>query len=246
MAGPLLGSKVDVKRLSTKGRAIRAARGGRMSQGVRINITTDPPAEDLAFNLEAHADMLDDMRPVWADIRSLFNAHQTRHFDTEGASTGAKWPDNSAPRVPNVPGFGPYDRYKQAVKPGAKTLVFSGRLREAATGGKGAITKANNNSMALGVNRGRVRYAIDHHEGNRVKSSLFGREVQLKKRPVIRFSGRPYKSGQNGMGEGPRSFGRGVQQLVQAHIVAARKRALDQSTNASRATIERILSEPTR
>jgi len=246
MAGPLLGSKVDVRRLSGHGRALRGAFGGRMSGGVSINISTTPPAADLAFNVEAFADMLDDMKPVWGDVRSLFNAHQTRHFDTEGASTGAKWPSNSEPNVPNVPGFGPYDRYKQRAKPGAKVLVFSGKLRTAATGGAGSLTKLNNKAMALGVNQGRVRYAKDHHEGNKVKSALFGREVQLKKRPVIRFNGRPYKGGQNGLGSGPRTFGRGVQQIMQAHIVAARKRALNLPTHASRATIDRILSEPTR
>jgi hypothetical protein len=244
--GDLLGSRVDVKRLSPSGRASRAAFGGRTAQGVSIQISTTPAASDLAFNLEAHADMLKDFRPLWQDIRELFNRHQSRHFDTEGAATGKKWPDNSAPSVPIVPGGGPYDRWKARKTNNAPTLQFTGRLREAATGGAGSHSKATRSAMTLGVRDNAVPYAKDHHEGNAVESALFGRTVQLKKRPVIRFDGRPFREGQNGMGTGPRSFGRAVQQIAQAHVVAARRRALGLGTAASEATIQTILSQPTR
>lgn len=245
----LLGYGVPVKdpREDPRVPALRSAFGGRMSQGFRVQISTTPPADTVAFNVEAFADMLSDLRPVWSDVHELYSRHQERHFRTQGASTGPRWPSNSEPVVPRVPGGGPYDTYKKAKVGHLRPLEFSGALRAAATGGPGALKQSRPLSMAMGIKAGPIRRrAENHHQGRAVRSALFGRTVQLKQRPVIRFDGRPFRSGQNGLGEGPRTFGRAVQQLVQAHVVAARKRALGQNTDASRRTIDRILSEPTR
>jgi hypothetical protein len=245
----LLGDGTPLKdvREDPRAAALRGAFGGRMSAGFRVRISTTPPTDDVAFNVEAFADMLGDLRPIWTDVHSLFAAHQRRHFRTQGASTGPRWPSNTDPVVPRVPGRGPYDRYKKAAVGHLRPLEFTGALRRAATGGAGALKVSRPTSMAMGIKSGPIRRrAINHHEGRAVRSALFGRTVQLKERPVIRFDGRPFRAGQNGLGEGPRSFGRGVQQLVQAHVVAARKRAMGQNADASRRTIDRILSEPTR
>lgn len=243
----LLGENESVRRLEDpRTAALRSAFGGRMSRSFSIRIATVPPSEDVAFNVEAFADMLDDFRPVWADVHTLFARHQRRHFRTQGASTGPRWPGNSDPVVPNVPGFGPYDAYKKARVGHLRPLVFSGALERAATGeGAQSLRVSSKTKMSMGIKSGPIRRRAEaHHGGRTVRSALFGRSVDLKQRPVIRFSGKPYDGGD--LPEGPRTFGRGVQQLVQAHVVAARKRALGENTDASRRTIDRVLSEPTR
>lgn len=222
----------------------RASHGGRLG-GPVVGLSVTPDAKTIALQLEAWAELVTDWRPLWRDIADLFWRHQTRHVESEGASTGEKWASNSEETVPIVPGRhgGPYDAYKRRVLGGGRTLEVTGRLREAATGGSGSITEIRADSVSVGIDLARVPYALGHHRGDKVRSDLFRRDVQLKRRPLIRFDGRPVEevSGE------PRTFGRAVAQLAQAHVVQARRIALrGDPGKAPGKTIARILAEPTR
>ena len=212
-----------------------------------IRIQTDPPSSQVVFSIHQWAHLIDDLRPVWAGIREVYNRHQRRHFATEGASTGTPWPGQSAPTVPIVPGHGPYDEYKRRRAPGQPVLVFTGKLRRAATGGAGSLRRETAKSMELGVDQSAVPYAAGHHRGEAVESVLFGRKVQLKKRPIIRFTGSIL--GDKSIfdrREDKTTFGYAVRQLVQAHVVRARRESFDLDTTAADATIARILRTDTR
>ena len=211
---------------------------------ITLDLKVSPSADNVAYGLAQWSHLIGDYRPVFGDIRYVFNRHQRRHFDTEGASTGERWPSNWDPTVPYLPP--PYDpraypAWKQIQVGHTKPLVFTGRLREAATGGAGALTSTTPTSMEMGVNPSAVPYAADHHRGNKVASALFGREVQLKRRPVIRFDGRPLAGkGSAFNSRGQTSFGYAVRQLIQAHIVGARRESLGFDRSAADATIARI------
>ncbi len=230
--------------MTTGVRPSRATHGGRLG-GPQIGLSVTPDARTVAIQMEAWADLVRDWRPLWRDIATLFWAHQRRHVESEGASTGERWPNNSEEVVPIVPGRGggPYDAYKRRVLGGGRTLEVTGRLRAAATGGPGAISEVHSDSLTVGIDTRSVPYALGHHRGDKIDSALFRRQVQIKRRPLIRFDGRPVEevSGE------PRAFGRAVQQLAQAHVIQARRLALrGEPGMASGRTIARLLAEPTR
>jgi hypothetical protein len=220
---------------------------------IKVTITAQPSPDKIALGLEQWVVILRDFRPAFGDIRHVYNRHQVRHFETEGASTGEAWPDNSAPEVPILPP-GPwgrglrYDEYKRRLFGRAgPTLVFTGKLREAATGGAGALTRETRTTMALGVDSARVPYAAAHHRGDKVDSTMFRREVQLKRRPIIRFNGSPLgRKGDALDDHGVGSFGYAIRQLLQAHVVGARRRSLGFDTHAVDATIARVRAMETR
>lgn len=222
-------------------------RDGRCRVADTMTIDVSPDPTSLTRGVRRWGRLLQDHRPLWADIREVYDRHQRRHFDTEGAATGARWPDNSEPTVPIVPGGGPYDAWKQRIVPGAPTLVFTGRLREAATGGAGSLQKQTPTEMEMGIDAAVVPYAADHHFGNAVESRLFQRTVQLKQRPVIRMAGSVL--GTKSVFDRRTSrgtFGYAVRQLVQAHVVRERRRAMGHDTSAADRTIRTIISSGTR
>ena len=222
----------------------RASHGGRLGT-TAISVSVTPDARTVTLQLEAWSELVSDWRPLWRDVADLFWRHQRRHVESEGAATGAKWADNSEETVPIVPGRhgGPYDAFKRRVLGGGRTLEVTGRLREAATGGAGSITDIGARSVSLGIDLASVPYALGHHRGDKVASALFRRDVQLKRRPLIRFDGRTVEE----VSSEPRSFGRAIAQLAQAHVIQARRLALrgDPGTAPGK-TIARVLAEPTR
>ena len=212
-----------------------------------IRIETEPDAGRFALGVHQWGQLLQDWSPVWTAIREVYDRHQVRHFATEGASTGARWPGQSAPTVPIVPGpgGGPYDAWKARMAPGQPVLVFSGRLREAATGGAGSLRQQDSRGMEMGVDGSVVPYAGDHHFGRTVASALFRRDIKLKRRPVIRFAGSVLGDKSVFTGGGA-TFGQAIRQLVQAHVVRARREAFGHDTAAADATIARIGRTDTR
>jgi hypothetical protein len=212
-----------------------------------LTITSKPDAGKVALGLVQWSHLIDDYRPAFSDIRHVYDRHQRQHFDTEGGSTGEKWPDNWEPDVPWLPWRQQYPVWKKALLGDTKTLVFTGRLREAATGGQGALKRETKTSMEMGVDLSAVPYAEDHHLGNLVASALFQREVQLKRRPVIRFDGRPLRGkGTAFDGRGSTSFGYATRQIIQAHIIRALKESIGLDTGAADATIARLRGTDTR
>ena len=91
------------------------------------------------------------------------------------------------------------------------------------------------------MRRGAVPYAKDHHLGRAVSSALFGRTIQLKTRPVVRFNASPLGTKGSALDDkGRATFGYAVRQLIQAHVVRARKIATGFPTGPADRTIARI------
>jgi len=212
---------------------------------ITISLQMKPSAEKVALGLVEWGHVIDDFRDAFADIRHVFNRHQTRHFDSGGRSTGDPWPTNWTPKVPWL-GRQLYPVFKAAAVGHPRPLEFSGRLRAAATGGAGSLRRTTKTSMELGVGSG-VPYAEDHHLGRAVSSALFGRTIQLKKRAVVRFNGSPLGTKATAFdSRGRASFGYATRQLIGAHAVRARKIATGFPTSAADATIRRIRNTETR
>mgnify|MGYP007046936934 CR=1 FL=1 len=216
---------------------------------VKLDMTVSPDPGKLAAGVHQWGSLIQDWRPVWSDIREVYDRHQVEHFASKGASTGPKWAGNSDPDVPNVPGRGggPYDKWKERRGHTGGALLMTGLLRDAATGKHGSLQKETATTMEMGVDGRTVPYAIDHHQGNAVDSALFRRVVQLKQRPVIRMAGsvlgdKSVFDAQSNRG----TFGYAVRQLVQAHIVKRRQIALDGNPAAADRTIATILASRTR
>jgi len=213
---------------------------------IALSIRTNPDAGTLALGFVQWSTSMSDFRPAFADVRYIFNRHQRRHWETEGASTGQQWPDNWAPEVPWL-GSVPYPEWKRRLLGFVETLIVSGRLRSAATGGAGSLQRETATSMEMGVDERAVPYATAHHLGERVMSALFGREVQLKRRAVIRFDGRPLRGKGDAFDDrGATSFGYATRQVIQAHIIRRQREAFGHDTAPADATIARLRSTETR
>jgi len=217
---------------------------------LNVEIKGAPGADRIALGFSEWARTLKDFKPAFQDVRHIFNRHQKLHFASDGASTGKPWPSNWEPAVPWLPpDFKPrfYPSWKKATVGHTKTLRFTGKLEAAATGGQGALKSETPTYMEMGVNEARVPYASDHHFGRKVSSQLFRREVQLKKRPVVRFNGSVLgTSGSAFDKQGRTSFGFAVRQVFQAHIVRARRLSFGFDTDAADATIARLRNTDTK
>lgn len=217
---------------------------------IQIKVTGAPGVERVALGLVEWAHLVGDFRPAFGDIRHVFNRHQARHFETRGKSTGAEWPSNFEPTVPWLPAdFKPrfYPSWKRAAVGHTRPLEFSGLLRSAATGGKGSLSRTTSTSMEMGVDSSAVPYAENHHFGRKAFSRLFGRVVSLKERPVVRFNRSPLGSKGSAFDKkGRATFGYATRQLVQAHIIRARRLSLGFSPSAADRTIARLRETDTR
>lgn len=199
-------------------RDVRAPAAGAL---VVITIQTDPPADRVALSVAQWGQLVQDWSPVWEAIREVYDRHQVKHFATEGGSSGPKWRALS-PR---------YKAWKDRVAPGQPILVLTGRLREAATGGAGAIRRQDKTSMELGIDGRVVPYARYHQTGG----------PRLPRRPVIRFAGSILGDRSVFIRQTDRTtLGYAVRQLVQAHVVRARRLAFGHDTAAADATIARV------
>ena len=173
----------------------------------RFEFTAHPSMDRVAFALVQWADVVDDWRPAFRDIEKLFYRHERELFATSGrGKSSQRWPkwEKLSKR---------YGAYKRKVRPGRPILTFDGALRRAASGGSGAIKgRVTKDSLLVGIQPGTDLAVI-------ARAHATGEpDRNLPSRPPIRFDGDVTKRGT--------SFGWAVMQIMQSHMVLARKAAM--------------------
>ena len=184
-----------------------------MSGNEMFSMEFSPDMRKFVISFDKWAKEVKDWRPAWTDIRDMFRNHERKHLDSEGLSTGAKFDDLSA-------------RYaKEKAKSGYSGLPILQRNRvlydALVEGGSGSLFRRNRKSMEIGVRKGTTlyRYAEAHQKGGTLNNG-----GTLPKRPPVRF-GRDVKNKSD--------FAYGLSQIMQAHIVLARRRAFKKEIEAS-------------
>lgn len=189
-----------------------------------------PEMREFEIAFGKWADEIKDWRRAWTDVRRLFQSHEKKHFDSEGATTGepfvalngrpSRWTQNK-----------PYADWKAEHYPGLPIMQREGVLfRALVEGGQGSLFRRNRKSMEVGIKKGaRISSKVPGMKGERTynlhkmasahqtgSNRLYGGGV-LPKRPPVRF-GRDVTQRD--------SFAYALSQVMQAHIVLARRRAL--------------------
>lgn len=220
--------------------------------GPGISFSFSPDTRKFVIAFEDWAQELEDWRAAWTDVRRLFQSHERQHFESEGVTTGPKFPrlmGRSYWRRDNKT----YAKWKADNYPGLPILQREKVLfRALVEGGSGALFKRNRQSMELGIkpsagvstkvagNYNLYDMAMGHQLG---KGNAYA-GANKKRRPPVRF-GRDASD--------KTSFAWALSQIIQAHIVLARRRALKpeieaafgkahaESEGAARKTIEKMV-----
>tara|TARA_R110000824_G_scaffold188769_6_gene370072 strand:+ start:57 stop:686 length:630 start_codon:yes stop_codon:yes gene_type:complete len=175
---------------------------------MEIDVTFKPDAGRIRLGVLRWANSMDDWTEAWQDVIKMFRHHESRHFRTEGKSTGKEWVDLS----PN------YSAWKEKRFPGRPKLVLRGTLRAALVkGGPGSIEKVTKTSMVVGIAEGKLGIIARAHS--------LGVKGRLPARPPVRFDPRVSTVRPAGKEGGSMTFGTAVAQIMQAHIIRHRKRA---------------------
>jgi len=190
-------------------------------QFLSIEVTPDLGRADTGFN--DWAGRITDWGPAWRDIVTLFRRHEKGHLDSEGAQTGPDFP----PLSTRSPPPGGYEAWKDKRYPGLPILQREKVLFRALTeGGQGSIDKRTKTSLRVGINpNASLRdpgRAGTYNLGEAAKAHATGDGVPV--RPPVRFD----ESVQNRS-----AFGYAVAQILQAHIVKARREALTREIEAA-------------
>tara|TARA_R110000824_G_scaffold180999_1_gene361594 strand:+ start:439 stop:1101 length:663 start_codon:yes stop_codon:yes gene_type:complete len=195
-----------------------------MAGNEMFSMEFSPDMRKFVISFDKWAKEVKDWRPAWTDIRDMFRNHERKHLDSEGLSTGAKFDDLN-------------DRYaKEKDKSGYSGLPILQRdrvlYRALVEGGSGSLFRRNRKSMEIGIKKGYVTpgkkgkpgrplyiYAEAHQTGTTLE---FG--GILPARPPVRF-GKDVTNKDH--------FAYGLSQIMQAHIVLARRRAFKKEIEAS-------------
>ena len=164
---------------------------------------TQPSMEKVQFQLAEWGDAPVNWNHVWRDVTKMFYAHERQLFDTDGRGKAAGKHPAWAPLSER------YRVVKERKRPGRKILTYDGKLKSALTGGAGSKKIFAGPSMMAFIGDPTVRnYAQAHATGVTSRN--------LPARPPVRYEG----AIRNG------TFGYAVSQIVQSHIVLARKKVL--------------------
>jgi len=174
-----------------------------------LTFKTEPSMEQVSFQLAQWGKAPVKWKDVWRDVIKMFYTHEEQLFLTDGRGQAtAKWPQ-WAPLSEREPPKGGYKAYKKKVRPGRKILVFDGKLKSSLTGGAGSRKVVAGQRMMVYIGDSSVRnYARHHAQGVASRN--------LPARPPVRYEGKITHG----------TFGYAVAQVVQSHVVLARKKAL--------------------
>jgi len=181
--------------------------------GDLFTFSFDPDLASIRFGFEDWSRLVSDWTPAWDNIATLFRKHEDKHFETEGVSTGARFPELRN-RPDGKPG---YRAWKQRHYPGLPILQREKVLfRALVEGGQGSMFEKTKTSMAIGIKPGVTlqvkgkKYAL----WKAARAHALG--LGLPQRPPIRF---------NSDVRNRSSFAYAISQLMQAQIVKTRRRA---------------------
>lgn len=105
--------------------------------------------------IKRFADGVEDLRPVWPEMISAFQAIEREQFQTEGgAGETGEW----APLSPR------YAEWKARHYGGKGILVRTGSLLASLTGGPGSLIEQSKDSLRIGST---VKYGLYHQFGTR-------------------------------------------------------------------------------
>jgi len=106
-----------------------------------------------AFNRLARS--IQNYRPAWPDITTVYRQMMSEQFESQGSRGGRRW-------VPLSPA---YKRWKDIVAPGQPILVLGGKMKASMVGKTSdTIEQFRPSSVTLGT---RIRYAGYHQTGTR-------------------------------------------------------------------------------
>jgi len=194
-----------------------------------IEMKPDPRKFTLAF--DEWAKEVQDWRRCWTDVRKLFYNHERQHFDSEGRTTGEKFASLSVREYWVYGEAKTYSGWKSKTYPGRPIMQRSRVLYNALTsGGQGALYRRNRKSMEIGMKPstgkpGDVKTYAEAHQGDKngrglgpAYNSWRGRRApeNSRARPPVRADLNVKDKS---------TFGYAASQIMQSHIVLARRRA---------------------
>lgn len=221
-----------------------------------IEMSPNPRKFTLAF--DEWANEVEDWRRCWTDVRKLFYNHERQHFDSEGATTGAKFAPLSVREYWIYGDDKTYSGWKSNNYPGRPIMQRSRVLYNALTsGGQGALYRRNRKSMEIGIKKssgrpGAVETYARAHQGKNGKGLGPAYNSWRGRRAPENSTARPPVRADLDVSD-KRTFGYAASQIMQAHIVLARRRAFSkevedavekarlESETASRATIRKMI-----
>lgn len=197
-----------------------------------VEMAPNPRKFTLAF--DEWAKEVKDWRRAWTDMRKLFHSHERKHFDSEGQTTGPKFAELSQRAYWRYGKNKSYSDWKSNKYPGRLIMQRDRVLYDALTsGGQGSLFRRNRKSMEIGIKKGvtgkdgrEIYTYAEAHQGNKSgigKGPAYhawrgGRAPENKQaRPPIRADLNVKDRGE--------TFGWAASQIMQAHIVLARRRA---------------------
>lgn len=104
-----------------------------------------------------------DLTPAWPAVVAVFQAIEARVFASEGASTGAPWPQLK----PSTQS----DRARKGFPPAHPILERTGKLKRALTIGEGAFVAASPTSMRYILSEEQAGY-FKYHQSTRPRTRL--------------------------------------------------------------------------
>lgn len=186
-----------------------------MAGNEMFSMEFSPDMRKFVISFDKWAKEVKDWRPAWTDIRDMFRNHERKHLDSEGLSTGAKFDDLS-------------DRYaKEKAKSGysGRPILQRNRVLYDALveGASGSLFRRNRKSMEIGIKKGAEDRLYIYAEAHQLGVPK-GVGSRMPARPPVRF-GKDVKNKTH--------FAYGLSQIMQAHIVLARRRAFKKEIEAS-------------
>jgi len=192
-----------------------------MAGAPMFSVSFAPSMRKFAISFEGWAKEIKDWRRAWTDVRRLFQSHERQHLDSEGMTTGKKFaPLSDFPG--RWTGGKSYAAWKAERYPDLPILQRDRVLYSALVeGGQGSYYKRSRTRMEVGIAPNvRLRTIAEAHQTG---AKLYGGGT-LPKRPPVRFDPNVRDR---------RSFGYALSQVMQAHIVLARRKAFSKEIEAS-------------
>lgn len=205
--------------------------GGKVDQS--FEMTFDPKLARMRVAFEDWSGLIGDWRPAWKHLRTLFRKHEARHLSTEGSSSG----DGSLfPKLSTRYGAWKAKNYDSGLPILQREKVLFRALVEGVPS-SAVFNRMTKTSLTLGIKPNAVvedpkRSGRSYHLGVAAQAHASGATLKmpqgttatLPQRPPIRF---------NGNVQDRSSFGYAASQILQAHIVKARRKALSKDIEAA-------------
>jgi len=182
---------------------------------MEFSLSWDPlTPRQVAFGLEAWADLVSDFSLIFDRIAGVFRSHEAKHMRTEGLYTGPRFVELSDA----------YKAWKDERFPGMPILQRTGAMFNALTtvGARGNVSRIGARVMEVGIDGEEIPYAEAHALG-----------LGVPVRRPVEITGSLRGGHGAGASRSPDGLVGVIQQLFQAYVVWCRKAALRKQQGAS-------------